>query len=145
MFDQAHAPSSKQPGYESSGKTDLDLEIERYQREIEEKQRRSRSGQETQSTYPSSPPSQQQPAQSRGMAGQGNAQQDYEVYNINNPSFGAQQQQPVQPMIGSNEDEEMFFTSVDTDRQKKPGKRPINPRTQQQKGFLSKFFNKDMT
>ena len=145
-FDPVRPPAPKKPGYDSSGKTDLDLEIERYQREIEEKQRRGgRSGQGAQNAYPPPPTAQQHPPQQSGsMTGQGSVQQDYEVYNVDNPSFDAQQQ-PVQPMMGSNEEEQMFFTSVDTDRHKKPMKRPVNPRTQQQKGFLSKFFNKDMT
>ena len=76
-----------------------------------------------------------------------NLQQDYEVYNMDMQSYSTPQprsQEQQQPMIGG-EDEEMFFTSVDTDRQKKPVRRPVNPRTQQQKGFLSKFFNKDMS
>ncbi len=141
VFDQV-----QQPPYISSGKTDLDLEIERYQREIEEKQKRSRQGQRIQEPYqPSSAPFQEVKGPSEGETGKGNIQEDYEVYNIDKQPTISRQQPPVQPVIGANDEEEMFFTSVDTDRQKKPAKRPINPRTQQQKGFLSKFFNKDMT
>ncbi len=67
------------------------------------------------------------------------------------PSY-PQNQPPTQrqPAVGVNEgDDAMFFTSVDPDRQKRPLKKPVvNPRTvkdqsQQQKGFLSKFFNRD--
>ncbi len=152
MYDQPQAMPPQQGEYDSSGKTDLDLEIERYQHEIEEKQRRTRGpggqaqGPGPQGPQPYSPPQMPQQPQPRNAVNQGTPQQDYEVYNMEAPSYGnQQQQQPVQPMIGNNEEEEMFFTSVDTDRQKKPIKRPVNPRTQQQKGFLSKFFNKDMT
>jgi hypothetical protein len=153
-FDPAHTPLQSS-GFDSSGKTDLDLEIERYQREIEEKQHHGGGGrgseQPAAQAYSSPPPQQQHtsPAQQ--------PEQDYDVYNMDSPSFEvsaphssqqtpAQQQQPMQPMIGDGEDEAMFFTSIDRDRQKKPIKRPVNPRTQQQqKGFLSKFFNKDMS
>jgi hypothetical protein len=74
-------------------------------------------------------------------------QQDYDVYNVESPTFEPPQQQQSQQMLGDGDDEAMFFTSVDTDRHKKPMKRPVNPRIQQQqqKGFLSKFFNKDMS
>ncbi|MBN1577516.1 MAG: hypothetical protein JW913_13240, partial [Chitinispirillaceae bacterium] len=144
VFDQPQQSVPRQ-GYDSTGgKTDLDLEIERYQREIEEKQHRTRASGPTAATQLPYTPTPQQSAQQRPADNQGNAQQEYEVYNMEAPAYGAQQQQPVQPIIGSNEEEEMFFTSVDTDRQKKPVKRPVNPRTQQQKGFLSKFFNKEM-
>ncbi|MBN1306768.1 MAG: hypothetical protein JXA18_02545 [Chitinispirillaceae bacterium] len=144
VFDQHQNAASRQ-GYDSSGgKTELDLEIERYQREIEEKQHRTR-GPVSHATPPAPYTPAKQPAQQRPAVNQDNAQQEYEVYNMESPAYGAQQQQPVQPIIGSNGEEEMFFTSVDTDRQKKPAKRPVNPRTQQQKGFLSKFFNKDMS
>lgn len=131
QFQSMNSPQVQQPQMDASGKTDLDLEIERYQREIEEKQRRMRSG---------AAPQQQQQAVPQ--------QQDYDVYNVESPTFEPQQQQQAQPMLGDGEDEAMFFTSVDTDRHKKPVKRPVNPRTQQQqqqKGFLSKFFNKDMS
>ncbi|MBN1760297.1 MAG: hypothetical protein JW863_18360, partial [Chitinispirillaceae bacterium] len=144
--------AQQQPNdYNVSGKTDLDMEIERYQREIEEKQRKMRttgtqpqpSGYAEQS--PSYPQQQQQPPQAAPPASN-SLQQDYDVYNMDMQSYSTPQPRPQQqPMIGPNEDEEMFFTSVDTDRQKKPVRRPVNPRTQQQKGFLSKFFNKDMS
>jgi hypothetical protein len=158
-FDQAAVPPQSQSEFDpSSGKTDLDMEIERYQREIEEKQRR---GGRSSAPAPQQPPSGYTPSQPQQQMQQPQQQQnipysaappstaaqhqDYDVYNMEIPSYGSQPQQGGQPMLGSGEEEEMFFTSVDTDRLKKPLKRPINPRTQpQQKGFLSKFFNKDM-
>lgn len=159
-FNQQQMPQSNQiDNFEVNGKTDLDLEIERYQREIEEKQRRTRppstQNQHQQTSYPPpqasySPQSQMHQPQSPmsqhkpDASAQGGMQQDYEVYNLETPSFETQSQPAAQPMIGNSDDEEMFFTSVDTDRQKRHVKRPVNPRTQQQKGFLSKFFNKDM-
>ncbi len=140
----SYAPQQSQnAGETGSGKTDLDMEIERYQREIEEKQRKMRSGGGTpqQQAAPMPPP----PPRQQPVGGDDNVQQDYDVYNMDMQSYGTPQpQQQQQPMIGGNDDEEMYFTSVDTDRQKKPVRRPVNPRTQQQKGFLSKFFNKDM-
>jgi len=143
-FNQQQSPSDS-ANFDVSGKTDLDLEIERYQREIEDKQRRSRSmGPGQQPQAPQQPPQVfEQPSQ----------HEDYEVYNMEMPAYGgaAPQQQPQQQNSFGNEDEEMFFTSVDRDRQKKPVKRPMNPRAstpqqqqQQDKGFLSKFFKKDM-
>jgi signal recognition particle receptor subunit beta len=151
--------------FESSGKTDLDLEIEKYQREIEEKQKKIRVQPSTQVQQPNQNPKampfQGQPAMNPGNQQQslqggpftGNsAENDYDVYNMELPSFPPQIQPSTQrqPAIGVDEGEEaMFFTSVDPDRQKRSIKKPVvNPRTvkeqpQQQKGFLSKFFNRD--
>jgi hypothetical protein len=59
--------------------------------------------------------------------------------------MGAQGPAPRQQPGGGGIDEDMYFTSVNPDRQKKPVKKPVNPRNKvQQKGFLSKFFNRDM-
>lgn len=151
--------------FEGSGKTDLDLEIEKYQREIEEKQKKIRIQPATQVQQPNqsqktmpfqsqpamNPDNMQQPLHGGQFAGN-SAENDYDVYNMELPSFPPQSQPPTQrqPAIGVDEGEEtMFFTSVDPDRQKRPVKKPVvNPRTikdqpQQQKGFLSKFFNRD--
>jgi len=144
MYNQQQQQSVSDAGdFNISGKTDLDLEIERYQREIEDKQRRSRG-----MPAPSTPPQAQQQPQSYE---QPSPHEDYEVYNMEAPSYNnGQMQQPLQQnTLGADEDD-MFFTSVDRDRQKKPVKRPMNPRgpiqppQQQDKGFLSKFFKKDM-
>lgn len=187
---------ASQGQFEISDKTDLDLEIEKYQREIEEKQRRirqSQSGQIEGQQYqapssqqyqhpaqyqqfqqPSAPQYQQprqqyqQPApqkplqqsaapqyqqqtaahranisQAQTPAAQSTEENEYDVYNFELSSSPAQNQPSAkQPAMPSEDNEEdMFFTSVDTDRQKKPGRKPVNPRTKQQKGFLSKFFN----
>lgn len=152
--DYAQQPLQQPQGADGtvSGKTDLDMEIERYQREIEEKQRKMRSSgaaPQQAGSPPGYPPQQQQapmpppPPRQQPPRGSDNVQQDYDVYNMDMQSYGTPQPQQ-QPMIGGSDDEEMYFTSVDKDRQKKPVRRPVNPRTQQQKGFLSKFFNKDM-
>lgn len=183
--------------FEVSDKTDLDLEIEKYQREIEEKQRRMRQSKQSPQNHQYQAPQQQyqQPAQYQQFQQPGQQfqqrqqfqppQQQYNQQaqqfqqpsaprqNMQNPAFGGtQQQQPFAPSQSADEndydvynlevssypeqnqtparqapvqsddgDEDMFFTSVDTDRQKKPMRKPINPRTKQQKGFLSKFFN----
>ena len=148
----------------SSGKTDLDLEIEKYQREIEEKQKKIRvqpmpqNPQANQKPMPFqggqpavNPTKQQQPLQGQQFS-DNTVENDYDVYNVDLPSYSPQSQSPTQrqPAIGQDEGEEaMFFTSVDTERQKRMLKKPVvNPRTakdqpQQQKGFLSKFFNRD--
>ncbi|HLV31028.1 MAG TPA: hypothetical protein VKY57_05605 [Chitinispirillaceae bacterium] len=72
--------------------------------------------------------------------------EDYDVYNLE-VSFPSEQHQPssAENLINTpvEDSDDMYFTSIDTDRQKKPVRRPVNPRTQQQKGFLSKLFNKD--
>jgi hypothetical protein len=149
--------------FDPSGKTDLDLEIEKYQREIEEKQKKIRvqpaplTQQPNQKQMPNqiqqplNSAKQQQPLQGAQLSSN-TAENDYDVYNMELPSFPPQNQPPTQRQsaVGVDEgDETMFFTSVDTDRQKRPIKKPVvNPRTakdqpQQQKGFLSKFFNRD--
>ena len=119
--DQNQAPSS-------IDKTDLDLEIERYQREIEEKQRRQRP----QAQRP--PISQQQPQQA--------AIDD--VYEV---ASSSEDQMPTSQAPGQTTDQSgdqpLYFTSVNTDRQRKKMKRPVNPKTKPQGGFLSKFFNKE--
>jgi signal recognition particle receptor subunit beta len=123
------------------GKTDLDLEIEKYQREIEERQRRMRA-QSQNSGYQQSMPAEQPPAQ---PFSQQSSDDDYDVYNLELPSYPMQGPTQRQPAISDElSDETMYFTSVDTDRQKRPVKRPVNPRNKPQKGFLSKFFNKDV-
>jgi signal recognition particle receptor subunit beta len=151
-YNQQPAPRQQMDDYNVTGKTDLDMEIERYQREIEEKQKKMRTGgnpaqQAAPSGYiPSGAQEQRQPPNIPQQQVSDNVQQDYDVYNMDMQSYASPQPRPqVQPSMGGNDEEEMFFTSVDTDRQKKPVRRPVNPRTQQQKGFLSKFFNKDMS
>lgn len=142
-------PISNNP-FNMPGKTDLDIEIEKYQREIEEKQRRMRTQAQNQmpaNTYQqqTSMPIDQQPAQS--FPQQSPADNDYDVYNLELPSYPMQGHPPTQrqPAISDElSDETMYFTSVDTDHQKRPVRRPVNPRNKPQKGFLSKFFNKDV-
>ena len=119
----------------SIDRTDLDLEIERYQREIEEKQRRQRSRAQSQ-------PNQQQSFGSAPHAA------NYDVYEPLNPANEDQASLDRSP--GSMNDQTpqsgnppLYFTSVNTDRQRKKTKRPVNPKTRPQGGFLSKFFNKE--
>jgi signal recognition particle receptor subunit beta len=133
-------------------KTDLDMEIEKYQREIEEKQRRMRM--QGQSQAPAQMPQQripeqmqQQPQNQFGQEQEG----DYDVYNMEISGYQGQNQPPTQrqPVVPVSEnDDDMYFTSIDTDKQRRPIRKPLNPRTQQQqqqqqqqKGFFSKFFN----
>ncbi len=133
--------------FDAPGKTDLDLEIEKYQREIEEKQRRMRTqaqNQMTGATYQQPPMPEQHPAQPFPQQ-QPAKDDDYDVYNLELPSYPMQGPTQRQPAISDElSDETMYFTSVDTDHQKRPVRRPVNPRNKPQKGFLSKFFNKDV-
>ncbi len=146
-YDTANQQQMPNNNFNAPGKTDLDLEIEKYQREIEEKQRRMRGqpqNQMTDSGYQQSVPAEQPPAQS--FSEQPSADDNYDVFNLELPSYPMQGHPPTQrqPAISDElSDETMYFTSVDTDRQKRPGRRPVNPRNKPQKGFLSKFFNKD--
>jgi len=156
------APNPQQ--YDSGNKTDLDMEIEKYQREIEEKQRKMRSQSTSQSPAapqytpprPHNPhqqptqrqaPQQMMPTQPQQHGYTPNqaapAEEDYDVYNVEISSYSQQDQQQQNQQLTDDQDEAMFFTSVDTDRQKRPARRPINPRIKPQKGFLSKFFNKE--
>ena len=94
------------------------------------------------SGYQQSMPAEQPPAQ---PFSQQSSDDDYDVYNLELPSYPMQGPTQRQPAISDElSDETMYFTSVDTDRQKRPVKRPVNPRNKPQKGFLSKFFNKDV-
>ena len=130
-------PENDQNSAPSSGidKTDLDLEIERYQREIEEKQRHQHSSAPSQQftghQQPSSPPP--RPA----------SYDVYEPMETQEEQTPAAYQGPAAAEDASAEEQPLYFTSVNTDRQRKKIKRPVNPKTRQQGNFLSKFFNKD--
>lgn len=147
-YDASNQQQMSNNNFNTPSKTDLDLEIEKYQREIEEKQRRMRTqpqNQMTDSGYQQSMPAEQPPAKS--FSQQPSADDDYDVYNLELPSYPMQGHPPTQrqPAISDElSDETMYFTSVDTDRQKRPVRKPVNPRNKPQKGFLSKFFNKDV-
>jgi hypothetical protein len=119
-------------------KTDLDLEIERYQREIEEKQRRLRP---LSSGQPS--PAQQSPSFPPRPA-------SYDVYVPVESSEPNTQAMPTYQSPYSADDQQtgadeqpLYFTSVNTDRQKKPKKPPVNPKNRSQGSFFSKLFSKD--
>ncbi|MDO5577430.1 MAG: hypothetical protein Q4F84_10145, partial [Fibrobacter sp.] len=155
--DYSSMPQPMADPFQAAGndKTDLDLEIEKYQREIEEKQRAPRSGaapvKKDTSRYQTPFNGQNQapaaPSFNDNMNNQYNMQhgadeEDYDVYNleVSFPPSNSSEKQFDTPVEDSDD---MYFTSVDTNHQKKPLRRPVNPRTQQQKGFLSKLFNKD--
>jgi len=117
----------------SSGRSELDLEIEKYQREIEEKQKKMRAAGAPQ--------------------GGGQWPDSQEMQSYSNPAdqnrYQSQQSYAAQPQAdyiaadNSPSDDEVFFTSVDMDKQKKPIKRPVNPtKMNEQKGFINKLFNK---
>lgn len=149
-----YSPEQQANSFETSGKTDLDMEIEKYQREIEEKQRmtRSKSPEQGSSGFQNAPYKQQDqksfdaedPYMNQQQYVQNTDEDDYDVYNLE-VSFPPDNQTSSDKQINTpvEDSDDMYFTSIDTDRQKKPVRRPVNPRTQQQKGFLSKFFNKD--
>jgi len=125
----------------TDNKTDLDLEIERYQREIEEKQRRQRSPSPSQSS------SYQQQPMSAPMAPPAHQRdQDFEVYeavDAQDDRLTDDQSAGQGEDLDQSADQPLYFTSVNTDRQRKKIKRPINPKTRPQGNFISKFFNKD--
>jgi hypothetical protein len=122
----------------SIDKTDLDLEIERYQREIDDKQKRQRLS-----------PSAQQPQQPQPYAQSPSHAAGYEVYvPIDQPEAENQTPSYQSPRASndqseSNDDQPLYFSSMNPDRQKRKAKKPVNPRNRSQGGFLSKFFNKD--
>jgi hypothetical protein len=143
---QPSAPQSQDPS--SMEKTELDLEIEKYQREIEDKQKRLKSLQSGQQSSPQPPaqPVQQQPQQSQQFPAPQSG--SYDVYQPPESSeeqyaqFPQRQADADQP-ASQDDDQQMYFTSINTDRQHKKIKRPINPKTRNQSGFLGKLFNKD--
>lgn len=150
MAQPAAAPQAPQQQESGVDKTELDLEIEKYQKEIEDKQRRLRS---LQSTSPapqqqeSPAPLRPQPVQTQnGFAGPQKA--NYDVYNLPEtddqiPQFPPRQSEDSQePPASPDEEQPLYFTSVNTGQRKKI-KRPVNPKTKQQGSFLSKFFNKE--
>jgi hypothetical protein len=125
--------SSQAASASRAEKTDLDLEIERYQREIEEKQRRQHASSPAPQGPSYQPPSDQQ-------------SRPYDVYEqADSQEEKAQNyQQPDQTEdSGAAGEQPLYFTSVNTDRQRKKMKRPVNPKIRPQNNFLSKFFNKD--
>ena len=122
-------------------KTELDLEIEKYQREIEEKQRRLRN---LQSAQPSTQQPQQPlpPPQTQPVRYPAPQKGSYDVYE---PPESDQEQIPQYPPQQSSDDTDtaipsaaaapgdeeqpLYFTSVNTDRNRKKAKRPVNPKT----------------
>ncbi len=145
---QEQAPPRPAPASESSSvdKTELDLEIEKYQKEIEDKQRKLRSLQSSPAPQQEAPAARPQPPRQSPFPPP--QQGSYDVYDLPEsndqiPQYPQRQQgESSDPSISSDEEQPMYFTSVNTGQRKKT-KRPVNPKTRQQGSFLSKFFNKD--
>jgi hypothetical protein len=144
----AQSAPVKQPAVD---KTELDLEIEKYQREIEEKQRRLRSLQSSQApqTQDAAPlPPQAQPPQQQRTPFPAPQKGSYDVYNLPESDDQTQETEPAQAEDGQeapaspDEGQPLYFTSVNTGQRKKM-KRPVNPKSKPQGSFLSKFLNKD--
>jgi len=111
------------------GRSELDLEIEKYQREIEEKQKMMRAA--------GAPPDSQEMQSYSNPADQN--------YYQSQQSHAGQESGVAEYMSADTpSDDEVFFTSVDMNKQKKPVNRPVNPtKMKDQKGFINKFFNKE--
>ncbi len=138
--------SSQELKPSSAEKTELDLEIEKYQREIEEKQRKLRNLQSAQQPQPLQQPA--SPQQTQPIAYPPPQQGSYNVYEPPEESAEQIPQYPQQnyseePLQPGEEEQPLYFTSVNTDRQRKKIKRPVNPKTKPQSGFFGKIFNKD--
>ena len=133
-------PPAQAAAAPSGGRSELDLEIEKYQREIEEKQKKMRAAGAPQGAqqWPDS-----QEMQSYSNPADQNRYQSQQSYTAE-PEVSADADYNM-TSDGSPSDDEVFFTSVDMNRQKKPVKRPVNPikMKEQQKGFIQKLFNKD--
>ena len=120
----------------AGGRSELDLEIEKYQREIEEKQRRMNEA------AGGVPQGAQQWPDSQEMQSYSNPA-DQNRYQSQQGYAAAPESGAAEYMGESPNDDEVFFTSVDMANQKKPIKRPVNPTKQNdQKGFINKLFNK---
>jgi len=159
----AYQPMEAAPAQPQGGRSELDLEIEKYQREIEEKQKKMRSAGPTGFQGPARPDTHEmmpyagpgdnryqapfQPQQTQAQPQGVNPFADYEAElegSVARGGFHANQECPT--------DSAMFFTSVDMNsvgKGKKTVKQPVvNPAKakmaqQQQKGFLPKLFNKN--
>ena len=166
----AYQPMEAAP---QGGRSELDLEIEKYQREIEEKQKKMRSAGPTGFQGPARPDTHEMqpyagPGDNRYQAPLQPApfqpSEEPQGANANananaNPfsDFEAELEGSAARGHGFHYGDEcptdsaMFFTSVDTrgnSKAKKPVKPPVNPAKikmaqQQQKGFLPKLFNKN--
>ncbi len=59
------------------------------------------------------------------------------------PEMPAPEQMGNEPPLDNSENNPMYFTSVNTDKFKRKGKKPVNPRHKPKKSFLGKLFNRD--
>ncbi len=126
-----------------SGKTDLDMEIERYQREIAQKQQRmNQPAAAAPQAFVADDDAfdlEQSMASAQPAQRQQTNPEEYDVYNLEGGNeFSPPQQAPTRPPT----DQQMYFTSVNTDRSKKK-MRPTNPKDlKDNKGFFSKILGK---
>jgi hypothetical protein len=150
-------PPPANPG--NGGKSDLDLEIERYQNEIQQGSTESFPAVNQNSPFQGGNYGQQQPPQQHAeptfdvgsSAGQQNTQGNFYPQSPQQQSPYAPPQQdqgqayppqPRQPQGDYDSDnDQMFFTSVSSDKSRKP-KKPVNPKNRQKRGFLGRLFNK---
>jgi hypothetical protein len=159
-FGGAPAPADAAP---QGGRSELDLEIEKYQREIEEKQKKMRSASAASaasaSMSPTGAPDMQEMQPYSGSSSDNRHQSQYQQMPVD--STFSEFEAELENGLGrrhesgmSDDDEEcpsdsaMFFTSIDRNfKPKKPVKPPVNPAKQklqqpQKTGFF-KRLNKD--
>jgi hypothetical protein len=146
-------PGAPQP---QGGRSELDLEIEKYQREIEAKQRKihsagmpppSRPAMQEMQPYPGPGDNRHKSPYQPPVAPQPPQHSAYSEFEAELEGRSAHNSDYIEEYPS---DSAMFFTTVDrnTARLKKPVKPPVNPakmkaaQQQQPKGF-AKFFNKD--
>ena len=142
------------------GRSELDLEIEKYQREIEEKQKKMRSASAASASMsPTGAPDMQEMQPYSGSSSDNRHQSQYQQMPVD--STFSEFEAELENGLGrrhesgmSDDDEEcpsdsaMFFTSIDRNfKPKKPVKPPVNPAKQklqqpQKTGFF-KRLNKD--
>ncbi len=85
---------------------------------------------------PQQPPSYGQQPNYGGYQGQQYGYQQPQQHPGNGRAWG---EQPA----GGGDDQPMYFTSVNTDKQRKKGKKPVNPKNKPKKGLFGKLFNKE--
>ena len=126
-------------------KTDLDMEIERYQREIEEKQRSMSSGP---ATSDMTPPPQRMPRFAPVQPDFQTSQESEEMQYLEEPAPQNNNYQSATENVAPSDDDAvsedtLYFTSVNTDRPRRKIKKPVNPKSKNQQGFFGRLFNKN--
>ncbi len=165
------APTPSAP--KNGGSNNLDIKMERYYDQLNQKQpQQSRSSppkpvspspqtsksdepvfdpamqQSTPSYQSQTPPQKQQPAQPFGSQPSQYPQSSNMSGDYNYPPPPQGQQSDMQPLQHFPPDTQegegpMYFTSVNTDKYKRKGKKPINPRHKQKTSFFKKLFNRE--